>query len=134
VRRLRRFVSRRMPRRTALDISALVRDVEQLMLFHAHRFAIATELRLAPGLPKVAGDAILIEQILVNLVRNAFEAMGEARTRNGSVVVETSHDGDRVVTVTVADNGPGFGDIPLEQLFEPFYTTKEQGMGMGLVI
>jgi two-component system sensor kinase FixL len=134
VRRLRRFVSRRMPQRTALDINALVRDVEQLMLFHAHRFAITTELRLASGLPQVPGDPILIEQILVNLLRNAFEAMGEARTPNGNVVVETSHDGARIVTVTVSDNGPGFGEIPLEQLFEPFYTTKEQGMGMGLVI
>lgn len=134
VRRLRRFMSRRMPQRTALDINSLVRDVEQLMLFHAHRFSISTELRLAPRLPRIPGDPILIEQILVNLLRNAFEAMGEARTPNGSVVVETSHDGDRVVTVSVTDNGPGFGEIPLEQLFEPFYTTKEQGMGLGLVI
>lgn len=134
VRRLRRFMSRRMPQRMALDINSLVRDVEQLMLFHAHRFSISTELRLAPRLPKVAGDPILIEQILVNLLRNAFEAMGEARTPSGNVVVQTSHDGDRIVTVTVTDNGPGFGEIPLEQLFEPFYTTKEQGMGLGLVI
>lgn len=134
VRRLRRFASRRMPQRTELDVNALVQDVEQLMLFHAHRFAITTELRLAPDLPRVIGDSILIEQVLVNLLRNAFEAVGEGKTSNGLVVAATSLDSRGQVQVTVRDNGPGFGDVPPTQLFEPFYTTKEQGMGMGLVI
>jgi two-component system sensor kinase FixL len=134
VRRLRRFVSRRMPQRAALDVNALVRDVDQLMLFHAHRFAIATDLRLSPGLPQVMGDSILIEQIMVNLLRNAFEAVSEWHAADGLVIVETELDRTGRIAVSVIDNGPGFGVVTCEQLFEPFYTTKEQGMGMGLVI
>ena len=133
VRRMRRFVSRRMPQRVELDVNALVRDVEQL-LFHAHRFAIATDLRLSSGLPRVMGDSILIEQILVNLLRNAFEAVSEWHAADGLVIVETELDRRGRIAVSVIDNGPGFGEVTCEQLFEPFYTTKEQGMGMGLVI
>lgn len=134
VRRLRRFASRREPRRSAVDVNALVREVQQLMLFHAHRFSITTRLDLAPDLPPVLGDAILIEQVLVNLLRNAFEAMSEAQCPHPVVTVRTAADGGGLIAVTVTDNGPGFGEATTDQLFQAFYTTKEQGMGLGLVI
>lgn len=134
MRRLRRFVARREPRRAPVDLNAMVREVQQLMLFHSHRFAVNLRLDLAEGLPPVSGDAILLEQILVNLVRNAFEALSEARSLNPLVTLSTAHDDDGMIVVTVADNGPGFKAVTHDQLFEAFYTTKEQGMGLGLVI
>lgn len=134
VRRLRRFVSRREPRRAPVDLNSLVREVQQLMLFHSHRFAITLRLELAEDLPLVLGDSILLEQILVNLVRNAFEALSEARSPNPAVVISTRLASSDAINVSVADNGPGLRNVPLEQLFEAFYTTKEQGMGLGLVI
>lgn len=134
VRRLRRFVARREPRRAPIDLNTLVREVQQLMLFHTHRFAISLRLELADNLPRVFGDAILVEQILVNLVRNAFEALSEARSPNPAVVLSTGRGPNGTIEVTVTDNGPGLPAVSLDQLFEAFYTTKEQGMGLGLVI
>lgn len=134
VRRLRRFASRREPRRTRLDVNQLVREVEQLMLFHANRFSIRMQLELTDELPPVMGDSLLIEQVLVNLVRNAFEAMSESKPADATVLMRTSRPSDEAVEIMVADRGPGFGEAPLEQLFEAFFTTKSSGMGLGLVI
>lgn len=134
VRRLRRFVSRREPRRTRLDVNQLVREVEQLMLFHAKRFSIRMQVELADELPPVLGDSLLIEQVLVNLVRNAFEAITEHKSVGAVVTLRTATGEDNKVEITVADSGPGFGEAPTEALFEAFFTTKSSGMGLGLVI
>lgn len=134
VRRLRRFATRRAPRRSAVNINRLVQEVQQLMLFHAHRFSIATRMELADGLPSVSGDSILLEQVIANLVRNAFEAVSEAGTSTPVVTIQTRQVDETMIQVTVRDNGPGFDHITQEQLFEAFFTTREQGMGLGLVI
>ncbi|HMP06798.1 MAG TPA: ATP-binding protein, partial [Lacipirellulaceae bacterium] len=134
VRRLRRFASRREPRSAPVHLNQLVREVEQLMRFHANRFAIRMKLNLAPDLPPVLADSLLIEQVLVNLLRNSFEAMSEAKTPNAMVSMSTACEDRTFVEIAVADHGPGFGDAPLEQLFEAFFTTKPSGMGLGLVI
>lgn len=134
VRRMRRFVARRPPRRAEIDLNSLVREVQQLMLFHSHRFAITLKLSLSENLPPVQGDSILIEQIVANLVRNAFEALSESRREDPVVVVTTERGPMETIQVTVTDNGPGITSVPAERLFEAFYTTKEQGMGLGLAI
>lgn len=134
VRRLRRFIARREPRRAPVDLNALVREVQQLMLFHSHRFAITLMIELAAGLPRVSGDVILLEQVLVNLVRNSFEALSEAHTANPAVIVRTARGDAGLVEIVVSDNGPGFKTTSMDQLFESYYTTKEQGMGLGLPI
>jgi two-component system sensor kinase FixL len=135
VKRLRRFASRREPRRKRLDVNSLVREAEQLMLFHAKRFAIPMHVELAPELPAVLGDSLLIEQVLVNLVRNSLEAINDHKgDADAMVTLRTARIGEEAVEIVVADNGPGFGVEHLEQLFEPYYTTKASGMGLGLVI
>lgn len=134
VRRLRRFVARREPRRAPVDLNVLAREVQQLMLLHSHRFAVTLRLDLAEGLPLVLGDAILLEQILVNLVRNAFEALNDSHSPNPMVLLATAQSENGMILITVTDNGPGFKTVTQDQLFEAFYTTKEQGMGLGLVI
>ena len=134
MRRLRRFVSRREPRRTRVAVNQLVREVEQLMLFHANRFSIQMQVELADTLPPVSGDSLLIEQVLVNLVRNAFEAIHDNKSAEAVVTLRTAMQGVDMVEITVADSGPGFGIGSTEQLFEAFFTTKSSGMGLGLVI
>lgn len=134
VRRLRRFVSRREPRRTKLNVNTLVREVEQLMLFHAKRFSIHIHVELADPLRPVLGDSLLIEQVLVNLVRNSLEAIGEQKSAGAAVTIRTAQASEDAIEISVSDSGPGFGNAPMEQLFEAFFTTKPSGMGLGLVI
>lgn len=104
------------------------------MLFHANRFRIRMQVVLADPLPVVLGDSLLIEQVLVNLVRNSFEAMTDSKTDGAIVTLESTSSNPETIEITVTDNGPGFGGVPIEQLFEPYFTTKASGMGLGLVI
>jgi len=89
---------------------------------------------LAPGLPLVRGDGIQLQQVLLNLLLNAFEAMEDSAGNPRVIFVRTAREGDEGVRVSVRDSGHGIsaGDMPL--LFEPFFTTKPGGLGMGLPI
>ena len=90
--------------------------------------------RLARDLPLIAADRVQIEQVLVNLVRNAIEAANDARpTGGGQVVVETQHTGG-AIRIEVTDNGAGIAPESQLRLFEPFFTTKANGIGLGLSI
>lgn len=93
----------------------------------------AVTIELAPTLPRVLADRIQIEQVLVNLVRNAIEAMQESPAEKRRLVILTSHDCD-LVRISVSDSGPGIGPEHLSLLFQPFFTTKPRGMGLGLSI
>jgi two-component system sensor kinase FixL len=79
-------------------------------------------------------DRIQIEQVLLNLLRNAMDAMEAANTERRSIVVEARHKGDHAVGISVADSGPGIAPEMTDRIFEPFVTTKPLGMGMGLSI
>jgi hypothetical protein len=89
------------------------------------------QLRIAPQLPEIAVDRIQLQQVLVNLVRNAVEAMQSERRE---LTVSAAPDGDGGVAIRVADTGPGLAPEVAERLFQPFVTTKPQGMGIGLSI
>jgi two-component system sensor kinase FixL len=88
--------------------------------------------RLGRSLPTVLIDKIQIQQVLINLVRNSMEAMVERPRRE--LTVETATDGDSFVAIAVADTGPGLAPEVASRLFQPFVTTKEKGMGIGLSI
>jgi two-component system sensor kinase FixL len=89
------------------------------------------QLRIAPELPEVAVDRIQVQQFVVNLIRNAVEAMESERRE---LTVSAAPDGDGGVAIRVADTGPGLPPEVAERLFQPFVTTKPQGMGIGLSI
>ncbi|HKR82660.1 MAG TPA: PAS domain S-box protein, partial [Terriglobales bacterium] len=97
--------------------------------------ALSCELRssLAEHLPTIEADPVQIQQVLINLIGNAFDAMREMPPANRKIEIATQLD-DGLVCVTVRDHGPGIGDTGGERLFEQFYTTKEEGLGMGLAI
>lgn len=133
IRRVHDFVRRAEPRREVLDLNAVIRDAVGLIEADARKRRVAIRTDLASALPPVAIDAVMIEQIVVNLVRNAMDSMRDTPAERRRVDIASALD-DRFVTVTVADRGSGIADEIAVRLFEPFFTTKPEGMGMGLNI
>lgn len=131
---LRQFVTKRESCRERTDINAVVRSSLSFLENMARERGIAIDYDLASDLPPVTVDAIQIEQVMLNLVKNALDALRQARCPNPVVRVMTRNVDSAAVEVTVADNGPGVDEETRLHLFDPFYTTKPDGMGMGLSI
>jgi signal transduction histidine kinase len=134
IRRLREFLQKSEPRRTPVDVNGLVHEVVELIEGEARERGVGVDLALHPALPMVEADAVEIEQVLVNLARNALEAMQQqANGAPATLSIETRTNG-AAVEVFVRDTGPGLGAGDVQAIFEPFYTTKPGGLGMGLAI
>lgn len=135
VRRIREFLTRHEPQLEPVDINRVVETSVGLLQRDLLRRHITVKLELTRVLPPVMVDPILIEQVVINLIKNACDAACAARPDGRRVVVNTSPAADRrFVKVAVTDNGPGLGGQNLEALSAPFYSTKSDGMGMGLAI
>lgn len=115
-----------------LDIHEVVQEVMAIVMPDILRRDAMLTLDLEEALPMVRGDKIQLQQVLVNLMVNALEAM--AGSRGGRLAVRCSRHGTHEVRLTVEDTGPGIPEGKLEGVFEPFYTSKPQGLGMGLAI
>lgn len=134
VQRIRRFLTRREPELEACDVNAVVREAVALLRRDLHRADIVIAQRLEACAPTIVADSVLIEQVVVNLVRNAADALAH-RPGEGRIEVATSLSADRrFVRIDVTDNGPGLAGRAIDQLCAPFYSTKPEGMGMGLAI
>ena len=120
-----------------MDINEAILEVIEVTRSELLRNGISLQIELAKGLPLIRGDRIELQQVILNLIMNAVEAMSE--TSNGSreasrdLLISTAEDKSGVL-VAVQDSGPGLSPENLERLFDPFYTTKPGGMGMGLSI
>ena len=134
IKRLRALVRKEAPAFGALDVGDLLRDVVRLVHSDAILRNSRVSLGVAPGLRPVRGDRIQLQQVALNLLLNAFEAMRDCPTGKREVVVRVEPDGTRMVRVAVCDCGVGFSEDAVEKIFEPFYTTKPTGLGMGLSI
>ena len=132
--RVREFVRAREPRRDAQELPLIVDTVLELLRLEAERQQLRIELALAPGLPQVYADRVMVEQVLLNLVKNAIEAMREVPAAQRGLRIESRVNLDGDVEVRVCDRGPGLSQAESEQLFSPFYTTKSDGLGIGLAI
>ncbi len=132
--RVREFVRAREPRRDAQDLPLIVDTVLELLRLEAERLQLRVELALAPQLPQVYADRVMVEQVLLNLVKNAIEAMREVPAAQRGLRIEARVNLDGDVEVRVCDRGPGLSQAESEQLFSPFYTTKSDGLGIGLAI
>lgn len=130
VQRLRDLTRKAEPERVAVDANAVVDDVVELMRREIADHGVTLRVRLAPGLPPVAGDRIQLQQVLINLVVNALQAMVAAPRRD--LTIETL--GGPEVQILVADSGIGLEPEEMPRLFTPFRTTKPGGMGLGLSI
>ncbi|ENO87560.1 sensor histidine kinase [Thauera linaloolentis] len=133
IRRVHDFVRRSEPRLEPLDLNAVVRDAAGLIEADVRKRRMRLVLELAPGLPAVKADAVMIEQIVVNLVRNGMDAMRDTAPASRDIRVATRLE-NHAVTVRVSDRGSGIPPDTARRLFEPFFTTKTEGMGMGLNI
>lgn len=134
IHRLKDMVRHQDSRWVVCDLNALVRDVEQLASVDARLHDVALSFQLAPDLPSILADSIQVQQVLLNLIRNGIDAVEEGGGGLGEVVVRTERAGPKAVRVSVEDNGNGLPPEMEKNLFQPFFTTKKGGMGMGLSI
>lgn len=134
LRRMRTFLRKEEPDFRAEDIGGLIREAGGIALVGAAERGVKVNFEIAPDLPAVMVDKIQIQQVIVNLVRNAIEAMEQSDRRELTISVGPAHDGDRRVLIDISDTGPGLAPEVLERLFQPFVTTKAHGMGVGLSI
>ncbi|AZD72489.1 PAS domain-containing sensor histidine kinase [Pseudomonas chlororaphis] len=133
IKRLRAFLRKGGRRVQALDLAEVARETVRLCAWEAQACQVTIELRLADNLPPVYADRILLEQVLLNLLRNAIEANREVHPQQGSqIVLGAQASGEGGVEVSVSDQGPGVSAEQLVQLFTPFYTSKANGLGLGL--
>jgi signal transduction histidine kinase len=132
--RIRALIKKAPPRKRRFDLNETVLDVIVLIRSEAVRHGVSLQTQLAKGLPLVEGDRVQLQQVILNLIMNAVEAMsGIAEgARELQIRTETEAAGD--VLVTVQDSGPGLDPTSVDRVFEAFYTTKPDGMGMGLAI
>ena len=132
VRRLRDFISRGETERRVESLSRVINEASALALVAAGERGIEVEMRLARNADLVLIDRIQIQQVVVNLVRNAIEAMAESETRR--LRISSRRDQDGFVEVSIADSGCGIAPEVAERLFQAFVSTKDEGMGVGLSI
>ena len=132
IRRLRQFVEKGTTEHHAEDINKVVEEASALALVGAKETNVRVSFSLAADLPLVTIDKVQVQQVVLNLVRNAVEAMMQGQERALEISTDRSDGG--MVTVAVGDTGPGLAESVMRQLFQPFVTTKEKGMGIGLSI
>jgi two-component system sensor kinase FixL len=132
IRGLRALVRRRDEKRQPLDLNRLIRDVIKLVEFEVRQAGYRIDLELADELPPALGDAVQIQQVVLNLIRNGLDAMLE-QARGDRIRIETGLRDGRI-EIRVIDSGSGLTPHTQQRLFEPFFTTKAQGIGLGLSI
>jgi C4-dicarboxylate-specific signal transduction histidine kinase len=134
LRRLQAFVTSGALELARLNINDLVRETIGLVHSDAVAQGVMITVALTDDLPLVYGDRIQLRQVLLNLVRNAFEAMSQVENGERGLVVRTSSTTLGVITVQVQDHGLAIDEATMEHLFHPFFTTKAGGMGLGLAL
>jgi two-component system sensor kinase FixL len=132
VRRLRDFISHGHTERRIENLPRLINEANALALVGTREHGVDVQVRLDPGANRVLVDRIQIQQVLVNLIRNAIDAMSESRLR--ILVIRSAPADDAMIRVSVEDTGGGIGEAVAAQLFQPFVTSKAHGMGIGLSI
>ena len=134
IQRVRAFVSKREPTFTDCDLNEVIRGVAALIEIEAETNGVAVSTELAAGLPLVRADPVMIEQVILNLVKNAIEAMQETAIGLRRLAIRSCTGAANAVEVAVSDTGHGVGADFEQNLAAPFFTTKPRGMGLGLHI
>ena len=132
--RIRNFIKKTPPRKDTLDINEVVREVIELTRGEAIKYGIAVQAVFGEGLPFIRGDRVQLQQVMLNLIVNAIEAMSATAGGPRALRISTAADSSTGVSFAVSDSGPGLPADGIERLFDPFYTTKPSGLGMGLSI
>ena len=132
--RVRQMVKKLEPEQSAVDVNNAISEVLLLARQELERNRIATQTELDPSLPSILADRVQVQQVMLNLVMNGIEAMREVVEGARVLRIKSEITPTEDVVVTVEDTGPGFGNNDPERIFETFFTTKAEGMGMGLSI
>lgn len=132
--RIRNLTRKAPPRRDRFDINSAIREVIELTGGEATKNCVAVHTQLADELPLIEGDRVQLQQVVLNLIVNAIQAMGGVGQNSRALHIRSENTDLESVRVAVEDSGPGLPPEKLERLFEPFYTTKPDGMGIGLSI
>ena len=129
--RLRALFKSTAGHRTMVDVNRLAREVLRMVDhdLHVHEVSVSTELQ---DVPKIMGDATQLQQVILNLIKNAIEALASGSAAMKAIRLVTTHDGNSVVSLYVQDTGPGIAPTSEANIFDPFFTTKTSGMGLGL--
>src|SRR5277367_2596834 len=130
--RIRALMQKAPTRTDSVDLNEAVREVLELTHGEALKHGVLVGTQLADGLPLIQGDRVQLQQVVLNLILNAVQAMGGVADGTREVLITTSQTEPNAVCLGVRDNGPGLSAETLPRLFEPFYTTKPDGIGMGL--
>jgi C4-dicarboxylate-specific signal transduction histidine kinase len=134
IRRIRALMKRQAPRKEWLDINETILEVIALAQYQLRRNAILVETGFGHHLTLVRGDRVQLQQVLLNLIINAIEAMNGIKDRPRKLTIVSVSDGPDAIAVEVRDAGIGLDPEHAPHLFEPFYTTKAEGLGIGLSI
>jgi two-component system sensor kinase FixL len=135
IHRLRQWLKKDEVHQSPVQMNDVVDDVLKLMRSDLVNQKVTVDMELAPHLPTVKGDSVQLQQVLVNLLVNACDAMAYCHRSERRLLIRTGiENGCGAVTVSVTDRGGSIPDGKMEQIFEPFFTTKEKGMGLGLSI
>jgi PAS domain S-box-containing protein len=134
VHRIRALIKKAPPRMAQVDVNEAVLDVTTLTRSELLRHGVSLQTQLATGLPLIEGDRIQLQQVILNLTLNAVEAMIGVDEGARAMRISTARETSNGVLVSVRDSGPGLDPQSVDRLFEAFYTTKPEGLGMGLAI
>jgi C4-dicarboxylate-specific signal transduction histidine kinase len=134
IRGVRSMVKKGAPARQRLNLNDLIMNVVHMVNPDAGLHSCEMETLLEPNLPAIEGDPIQLQQVLINLVINAFDAMRNTPLGRRKIVIATERNGDGTICTSVRDHGVGISEEARERLFEHFFTTKAEGLGLGLGI
>lgn len=134
VTRLRSLFAKKRAAIESVDLNEVAQEVVALFLNELQRNHVILHLELADGLPSVRGDRVQLQQVILNLLRNASDAMSTVGDRPRQLVIRTERDKENCVRLSVIDVGVGFDPQGADGLFQAFYTTKNDGMGIGLSV
>jgi PAS domain S-box-containing protein len=132
--RVRELLRKEEPRHQPVRLNQVIREILAFIRNDAILEGLTIETKFAPDLPVVPGDRVQLQQVILNLMLNAMDAMNDVKPELRKLVIETGRNGNRDVEVSVRDSGGGIDEDRRGRLFEPFFTTKTKGMGMGLAI
>jgi PAS domain S-box-containing protein len=132
--RIRALIEKAPPRKEDLEINEAVLEVIALTRAEVLKSGVSVRTQLAEGLPVIRADRVQLQQVILNLIINAVEAMSGVGEGARELLISTGRDASNGVLISLRDSGPGLDPKSLDRLFEAFYTTKAQGMGLGLAI
>jgi PAS domain S-box-containing protein len=134
VRRIRDFSKKAPMRKEDLEINEAILEIMRLTRVAASEHSVSVKTRLSEGLPHIFGDRVQLQQVILNLIMNAIEAMSEVSEGSHELLISSGKADSDGVLITVSDSGPGLPEVNPDRIFEAFYTTKSSGLGMGLSI